>query len=270
MPPPRLPYGTIRGAGAFVKLGREGRVPNNPRDKALSAIHQGLANDVPLGIGKVLEANLQAQLDLTQQGINLNGVNQSNITGEIEDLQTQFSAFAASQEGAFGQEQTENALNLIWSYQVEADSVSPAWQMLAQAYHAGAIINTRMMLRTFTSVNFLTHFNGFNGSQGFDDGVYLNDAYEGARLNPDETDLEMLERLYPDYEWSDNYLNTHMTGCSIPNPTYGESADYFYSPPPPSLREIKELMRYTPSSGPPDRYAWTDVVRLISLIPVQW
>lgn len=83
-----------------------------------------------------------------------------------------------------------------------------------------------------------------------------------------ETDLAFLQRVAPTWAWIDNYLGSGWVGTEV-NPFVDVTYRVFWVPPL-LWKGIIELLKYTPSSGPPVRNGWKDLIHMLSLIPVMW
>lgn len=101
--------------------------------------------------------------------------------------------------------------------------------------------------------------------------LHLEDAYPGAKL-AGETDLQMLERVYPAITWVANYLSSRYPGASV-DTGGGYHVDVFYAPPAVGtdiVAAFKDLWTYTPSSGPPTRNGIEDYMNILTLLPLQF
>jgi len=136
---------------------------------------------------------------------------------------------------------------------------------LSEVVRAAEIYTNHELKRFWESPSFLTWNPGL-----FDSTIWepldLQDCVMSAIL-PGETAIAMCERLHPEVTFTVSDLPSFSFYAVDPSHL---NVRYYWSPPPPTLQEIKELFRYTPASGPPDRYASTDMCRILSMLPVQW
>jgi len=266
-----MPPTVEQTVNSIIKLGVPGNVPNSPRNQALAAVHAGLRDDTPFGVGSVFEGFMQAELESIGNQTKLNGVEIGVTQGKVDAVKGDTNAIRTNADNTFGGESPTVATAQVWHWVEPSSGENTAITKLSQAEYMSNAYQSLDLHRFYSSCNFLTLIGNFSASEGINDAVVLNDAYEGARLSASETDLEMLSRLYPAYDWQDNYLGLHMTGAAIPSdPTFGPFYVYWYKPLPPSLSDIYHLWDYTPTSGPPKRSGIDDLLVMFGLVPVQW
>lgn len=120
--------------------------------------------------------------------------------------------------------------------------------------------------RFWNAYNFAVLF----GGHADETGIHLSNmnAARPEEVMPGESDIEMLRRVLPAYTWEENvYWNGSISTLDTTGNPY---VTYVWSPPSPTLDQIKNLFRFTPASGPPDRFACSDLAAIFSLLPVQW
>jgi hypothetical protein len=135
------------------------------------------------------------------------------------------------------------------------------------AAHAQAIMRGTG-LRLIKSNNFLASFYG---------SVLDNIPYDFPDLNAaqpqfqhtGETDEDFLLRVLPAYNWAFNLNATGMTGMVLgfEDASYVE---YYWSPPPPTLAQIKALADYTVAGGDTVRNGFEDSMQIVSMIPFRF
>jgi hypothetical protein len=255
---------------AGIELSKPGTVPNDARDQALSQISQGLRNDVPFGIGRLMEAYAQAAINSTGEDIKLNGRNASLSQEVISALHEDVNAGFGNVGESFGGQSIAGGLNGLWNYNDSFTYFTPVNDLIFNAALAGGLLSSSMAIRLHSSIHFLWNYVYAQGSEGFPDTPNLNLAYPGAKLSRSEPDVDMLNRVLPAYTWSVGLAGVPLPGAAIDGISDSINRVAYYAPLPPSLDEIFHLWDYTPSSGGDSRNAITDFIGIISLLPLSW
>lgn len=141
-----------------------------------------------------------------------------------------------------------------------------AWAQVGDAGAYGTIMINLSAIRFFEAYNFIATIGGTPDAGSVPTVSNLLDCRPAA-LQPGETDLQMLQRLHPEIAWQDDYFGSGKPGGH--DTSHDPSVYYIYWPIP-ALDDIRELFAYIPASGPPKRYASTDMCRILSMLPVQW
>jgi len=273
MPVNQLPTIT-QTVAAGIKLGTPGNVPNNPRDQALAQVSQGLRNDVPFGIGRIMEAFAQAEYDATGQQVRLDGKNAKETQALVQAGTTAAGVQRAADDALFGFQSLDNATNLVWNWNTSNDYFHPAWQLLQLASWGGGILSSQALLRLKSSVNFLTLLNFVGASEGFPDSIELNDAGPHVKTSYNESDIDMLNRIYPGLPWVENMFGTQFCGMVYDVNEDNVPRIYFYSPPPPSIDELLKrfyhLWDFEPVLGGGTQNGIDQFKTMLALIPVHY
>lgn len=162
----------------------------------------------------------------------------------------------------------ETVADYVWAFPGGQPSIPTTLDGLAVAAQHGQYADNNALVRLFSSYSFVTlMYSNYVGTE-LQPGVVLNAAYEGAKTSWAETDLAMLERVYPGYSWANGHLGLPLAGATIQGGD-GVYREYWYLPPGPSLSQMYHLWDFTSSSGSPQN-GIAVFMQFLALVPVQW
>jgi len=231
------------------------------------AIHAAREIEQGKSVENLLQESLAQILDETLSGTAAAKANSDKLnqiqpnTNRLPDIQTTVNSIAAADPAAIA--------DAVWGF-TNSDgygdyTINAVGSSSVFAWRVGNMA----AFRTSYAINFLTCFTiGIDGNppQVLPN---LNGANPQAKLSG-ETDLEMLQRVYPAYDWVANYQGSQYCGTDLVPDSSFVPFQVFYVPPPPSLAEIHALWDYTPSSGPPMRNGIDDSMAIWSMLPIQY
>lgn len=219
-----------------ASLTEEGRYP---ADNAVVRAFDKLAGTSLAQSARTQAAVRQSQAQ-TESGITATQSMVADTHTAVTNVQNSVDANQLANSSLFGFQTGPNACQEVWQFNDSESFFNPVINMQVNASAGGALLMSQVLLRLFTSVNFLMLYNFAESSQGFPDVENLNAAQ--PQLKPfNQSVLDFLNATLPTYSWEENHLGTGLVGMDWISSGDGITRTYLWSPPAPSLDDFFHL-----------------------------